>query len=200
MDTAITQPAPHAAQANAAAPAADPVAELDRRFDELYHQVFRFLHHRLANAELADELTADTFYRAADAIRRGRRGHAALHCWLLRIAANLANTHHRRIKQWFRALTGRIESNATTSPAEPSANDDRDRVRRAIRNLAPAQQTAVLLRYYVRMNYDEIATVLGCSPVAARADLSRAIRRLRTVLEPHHRESQRDAHATGVEP
>ena len=161
---------------------------LATEFDHLHAQVYRYLLHRCFNPELAEELTAQTFYKAATFIGRRRGDIRQVRAWLLRTATNLANTHYRRkrLRQFFlNKLTG-----STTETTEPEPRSDspdgqrRARVRGALLALRPKYQTVVVLRYYAQMSYADIADVLGCRQDAVRARLSRAIEEMRQRLGP----------------
>lgn len=53
----------------------------------------------------------------------------------------------------------------------------------ALSQLPPRQRVAVVLRYYLDLNDDEIGVALGCAPATTRTLLSRAMRKLRRVLD-----------------
>jgi RNA polymerase sigma factor (sigma-70 family) len=45
------------------------------------------------------------------------------------------------------------------------------------------ERLVVVLRYYLDMPFEEIATTLGISPKAARTRVERAVRRLRPIVQ-----------------
>ena len=166
--------------------AGEPGEALAAHFDQLYAVVHRFLAHRVFDPELAEELTARTFYKAAVSRRRVDRDRRAVQAWVLRIAINVANTHFRR-RRLRRLLLGRIarSNSRTTEPESAAKSIDGERtarVRAALLALPPKSQTVVVLRYYLDMSYDDIAGLIGCRPDAARARLSRALKELRAQL------------------
>ena len=57
-------------------------------------------------------------------------------------------------------------------------------VRRAIAQLPPKQRATLLLRVYQELSHDEIATILGCSVGAAKANFFHALRNLKRLLQP----------------
>jgi RNA polymerase sigma-70 factor (ECF subfamily) len=57
-------------------------------------------------------------------------------------------------------------------------------IRRAVEELPEKQRSAVLLHKYEEMDYDEIASILGCSESALKSLLFRAYETLRTKLAP----------------
>ena len=166
-----------------------PLELLVSDFDRFYAVVHRYLLHRLFDIELAEELTAETFYRAAT--RPGRfpedPGHAR--AWLLRTATNLANTHYRK-KRLYRLLRADLAS-ARPTVAERSADPYADqgenpiRVRAVLTALRPKYQAVVVLRYYTQLSILEISEVLGCRQDAVRTRLSRALKNMREELGIH---------------
>jgi len=170
-------------------------ALLDAEFGAYYAIVYRYLLHRFFDREQAEELTAETFYKAATALGRLRADRHGLQTGLLRVATNLANSRSRRLR-WRRFLFGRWAAAAGVCTAEagdpPSVVDQcRERVRAAVRVLPPADQAVIALRYYTQLAYDDIAEILGCRTDAVRARLSRALKRLREQLEDTERMTPR---------
>jgi RNA polymerase sigma-70 factor (ECF subfamily) len=159
---------------------------LARDFDELHALVYRYLLHRFFDPELAEELTAQTFYNAAVRISRRPGDIRRVRAWLLRAATNLANTHcrRRRLRQFFLRQFARTKAETTEpQPASDSPAGQRSaRVRGVLLALRPKYQTVVALRYYAQMSYAEMAEVLGCREDAVRARLSRALKEMRERL------------------
>jgi RNA polymerase sigma factor (sigma-70 family) len=56
-------------------------------------------------------------------------------------------------------------------------------LRRALRRLGHDERLVVVLRYYLDMPFEEIATTLGISTKAARNRVERAVRRLRPFVQ-----------------
>jgi RNA polymerase sigma-70 factor (ECF subfamily) len=68
-------------------------------------------------------------------------------------------------------------------PASPPAERDLDGdVWAAVRTLPEKQKLAVALRHGEDWGYDEIASVLDCSPAAARQSVKAGLTRLKEVL------------------
>ena len=67
-------------------------------------------------------------------------------------------------------------------PEESLLVDERQRIWRACRTLPSDQRTAVVLRYYEQLEYDEIAALTGVRPGTVRSRVSRGIAALRAEL------------------
>lgn len=51
-----------------------------------------------------------------------------------------------------------------------------------LEQLEPAQRTAVVLRYFEDLSYDQIATTMGVTPGDAKADVSVGLQRMRALM------------------
>ena len=165
---------------------AEPVELLASQFDRFYRTVLGYLLHRLFDRELAEELTAETLYRAVRFRTQLPGQPRQIQVWLLRTATNLANTHYRRTR-WRQRLLERFWRSKPTPPDDDPASDSPEeqrlaRVRGVVKDLPPKLQAVVVLRYYLRMPYQDIAEILGCSQATARVRLSLAIREMRRRL------------------
>jgi RNA polymerase sigma factor (sigma-70 family) len=182
----VTQTVPVDGDENAPQSCGEPLALLASDFGRLYAVVHRYLVHRLFDAELAEELTAATFFKAATASRQIPKDPRHMQWWLLRTATNLANTHHRKNRRQ-RLLLRRFPYTRpmATEPrvdADTGQGQDPARVRAALMTLRPKYQAVVVMRYYSQLSIQEIAEVLRCRRDAVRTRLSRAMKDLRQRL------------------
>jgi RNA polymerase sigma-70 factor (sigma-E family) len=68
--------------------------------------------------------------------------------------------------------------------AEAIGPETRMVVMAALATLPPRARAVVVLRYWADMSVEEVATVLGCSTGTVKSQASRAMDKLRVVLEP----------------
>jgi len=165
-------------------------------FGELYcrhaHAVDRFLRLRVP-AGVAAELTAETFAQAALSLRRFRdeKDGSALP-WLYGIAGNLVRTFHERhqAEQRARARLGMPLHSYEVDLDEAGDRLDAERLApqlgEALHALPLSQRQALELRVHDDLPYADVALALGCSEVAARIRVTRALaslsRRLKGAL------------------
>ena len=70
-------------------------------------------------------------------------------------------------------------------PAEQVEQAERlEQVREAIAMLPAKQRAALILSYYQRLSYPEVARVLGCSVGSVKRQMSRALQKLAQRLGP----------------
>jgi len=156
----------------------DALGELFRRHSTA---IYGWLASRTSPGAAAD-LTAETFAQAALSLRRFRdeaEGSAAP--WLFGIARNLLNRSYERDRVEASARR-RLGMPVETQEAEFGRIEERDRAERlepalaaALDQLPAAQRTALELRVVDELPYDQVASSLDCSEVAARIRVMRAL-------------------------
>ncbi|HEV7937464.1 MAG TPA: RNA polymerase sigma factor [Solirubrobacteraceae bacterium] len=165
-----------------------------RAFRELYHRwaerILAYFYARTLNAEVAADLLAETFAVAYERRRRfrdvGRPGGA----WLYGIAARELShwfrhedVHRRAIKRLGIAVPDLDEESIGRIEALVDLDARRTNLTAALSQISPSERDAVQLRVVEELEYDAIATSLGCSEGAARARVHRGLRRLNTLME-----------------
>jgi RNA polymerase sigma factor (sigma-70 family) len=161
----------------------DAFDELFRRHAARLDQWFRA---RVPERDSAEDLVAETFAQALVACTRFRGvrpGSAS--SWLDGIAKNLLRQFYRRNRV---ETKGRNKLALLTTEAEPDAAQLHEEqaavehqaaeLHRAISCLPSDQRTAVELRIIAGQSYDDVASALKCSNVAARMKVSRGLRAL----------------------
>jgi RNA polymerase sigma-70 factor (ECF subfamily) len=125
---------------------------------------------RMAGDDNGEDVLQDALLRALRAYPALRHADH-LRAWLYRVTTTTALDHHRKRK---RELLTEEPPTVATGPEHYD-----DAFESLIRGLPDAAQAALRLRFVDDLDYDGIATRLGCSTVAARQRVSTAIRTLR---------------------
>jgi RNA polymerase sigma-70 factor (ECF subfamily) len=155
-------------------------------------QLLRFFARRTFDAEVAADLTAETFAQAFASRSRFRQQEAGGgQAWLFTIARRQLSRFRRRRRVEVRARE------RLGMPMRRLSTEDADRidelidfewvgrqVASALSKLPRSQREAVTLRVIEGKSYVDIARASGCTEVTARARVSRGLHRLRTLLEP----------------
>jgi len=162
----------------------------ERRIDGLFQRhhlaLWRFAVRMTGDAELARDLTQDTFLRALS--RRLPENDRQAEAWLMQTLVNLCRDAHRR-RQVRRVH--RDGARAATTPA-PAANPEsaaaaRAAVDRAIGGLSVRRRSVLVLHELEGRPVEEIAGVLGLRVATVRWHLSRARKELERRLAPEGR-------------
>jgi RNA polymerase sigma factor (sigma-70 family) len=168
-------------------------SELMRRYQR---KIMAFVYHMLKGAGLdllAEDLCSETFYKAYRSLHSFREGDASFSTWLYTIARNTVLSELRKQK------TGNIslDESGYVPVAPPESvpeqhllrNERMSLVREAINNLPEKQRSALILREYDQLDYQEIATILGQTVSSVKSLLFRARASVKTQLEPYFGES-----------
>ena len=140
----------------------------------------------LRDADLAQDATQDALVRAwrdLPTLRDVERFDAWLHRLVVRSCADIG----RRRRRWRTELTV-----LRSEPAEPdraSALADRDQLERGLRRLTTAQQTVLVLHFYLDLAPPELAEALDIPVGTAKSRLHYAIEALRAALAADERSS-----------
>jgi RNA polymerase sigma-70 factor (ECF subfamily) len=138
----------------------------------------------MCGAADAPDATQEAFVKAWRALDRFRPG-APFRPWLLTIVANEARNVRRSAGR--RAALAARTTDAPT--AAPSTEDlvltaqDRDRLLAALDQLAAIDRDVISCRYLADLSERETAAVLGCRAGTVKSRLSRALERLRVLLD-----------------
>jgi len=156
-------------------------------FGELYDRyvrpVYRHMYCMVNDRQLAEDLTAQTFLQALQAIGRYEERGIPLRAWLLRIARNLA-MNHWRVQRNHNSSRNHGSERASLSPEQfCEAKLREEEVWRAVRSLGGDQRQVIILRFVDGLSYPEVAQVLGKSIGAVRVIQYRALSALRRALE-----------------
>jgi RNA polymerase sigma-70 factor (ECF subfamily) len=157
----------------------------EARFRSLYEQhrldVLAYFLRRLGREDAA-ESAAEVFliaWRRISDVPAGSDGRA----WLFGVARNVLRNRertNRRIHRLVSRLAG-TGSNPKATPEIVVVQREQDRaVLEAMDRLRPGDREVLRLRLWEEADYDEIASVLGCSRHAAEQRYAKALRRFRS--------------------
>ncbi len=160
-------------------------------FAELYRAHYRaiagYIHRRVGDAHVTEDLVADVFTAALQALPRYRQRGLPIRAWFYRIASN-------RVNRWVRQARRHAKERLTAEPVDhrPSSTETRitkDYARAALLNLAPKHQTVLALHYLEGMPIAEVALAVGCRVGTVKSRLSRGREALRRQLEKRRSQS-----------
>jgi len=153
--------------------------------------VIQYIHRKVKNHAIAEELTQNVFIRIFLA-RHTYEPTAKFHSWLFRIAYNLSLNWLRDNKREYNMLrlNAGMERDCERPIADTRPNvaerllreSELAEIRRAIEELPSRQRDAVILHKYKELEYREIAAVMGCTLQIVKSLIFRAHEALRSRL------------------
>jgi len=165
-------------------------------YDDYVEKIYRYIFLKVSTAELAEDLTSDTFMRGWKAFCAAASGdHPPIEnpqAFLYQIARNLIADHYRE-KGKEPQVRFDEENQDTPDPQAAVEEMAADRsemyeVKQAITALKDDYQEAVVLHYIDEVSVPEIAVILAKSEGAVRVLLHRALKALKKEIEKQRRE------------
>jgi RNA polymerase sigma factor (sigma-70 family) len=157
--------------------------DLDALFVEHRDAVCRYVTRYTGDADLAEDVTQETFWRLA---RRPFGVPHHLKGWLFRVATNLARDARKTARRRRELVQLAGAENPTPAPADPGELLERAELRRRLRaaldGLSDKERTALLLREE-GFAHREIAGALGTTTGSVGTLVARALAKLARVLE-----------------
>lgn len=151
-------------------------------YDRYHSAVFRFIHRRCSDTELAADLAQQTFLKALLALPRYQPRGLPFRAWLFRIALNELKMHWRKRKElvmdlsWAEVQPLAEECGVTLQEEEARA------IAAGLEHLSTDQARLIELRYFDGLSFLELGQVLGIGEDAAKMRTHRALDRLRGYL------------------
>ena len=156
--------------------------------DQFKHLVFALIARTIPDRSRAEDLAQDVFLR----IHRGLpyfRGEARLSTWIYRIVINVCS--QERNEQHARGATMHMSLDDPDSHMTPPSTVDRrfsdfelrDRLEKAILQLAPQYRLLIAGHYLQGLQYEHLAEAMNLPLGTVKTQLHRAKRQLRELLE-----------------
>jgi RNA polymerase sigma-70 factor (ECF subfamily) len=146
--------------------------DIEEVFKRLEPVLLTYAYRLVRNLEDARDLVQDAFVR----IHREPAAVSNPRAWLYRVVHNLAVNHLRSAA--YRKEAAHQWSLRSTGP------DDSELIslERIVHELPEAQRQAVILKYFQRLSYDEVAEILGCPVGTVKSHVWRGLRRIRETI------------------
>lgn len=145
-----------------------------------------FFMNATGRADVAADLTAETFARALESVANFDAAKGRADQWLFGIARNVLSASYRRgrVDAAARQRLGlpRLILDDDTAESISRLSSREDRATLALAGLPPEQQHAIEARVLQQRDYADIAGQLQCSEAVVRQRVSRGLRTLRTRL------------------
>ncbi len=203
--TAVSVPAPTAAGDDAEvvhAPAEGEVAVTlalvqraqagdSEAFGELYDRyvdlVYRYVYYRVGSAQVAEDLTSETFLRALRRLSSFTWQGRDVGAWFVTIARNLIADHYKSSRYRLEMTTDDVSESGARLTQEGPENAVLEAMQNkvlleAVKQLNAEQQECIVLRFLQGLSVAETAQAMGKNDGAIKALQYRAIRSLGRLL------------------
>ena len=153
-------------------------AAFEQIYVALVEDVYAYVRPNCAEPGIAEDIVANVFLRAWRSAGSYRCGSQQFRHWIFGITRNEVRSHWKH----YRPSLPILDHDIYDDGYEVSAERARAVVTAALAQLTEEQRQVVVLRYFENRSHEEIAATLGKREGAVRAQLMRAMRRLREVL------------------
>lgn len=157
-----------------------------RLYERYVFKVFRHIYYLTNDSQAAEDLTAQTFLKALEAIHRYQLRGVPFLAWLLRIAYNLTMNYKKverhngsHLREEIIEAQGVFFSPELSCEAKVSG----ETIWEGVRRLKGDQRQVIVMRFIDGLSYPDIAQVLGKSVGAVRVIQYRGLTALRRMLE-----------------
>ena len=153
-------------------------------YDRHVVRIYRHIYYLVGDAREAEDLTAQTFLKAWEAIDRYKERGAPIVAWLLRIAHNLTVSYLRSKRDHSELDEAYVDQTRGGNPEEVlEQTADEKSVRDAVLLLRDEQRQVIMLRFVEELDYKDVAAMIGKSVPAVRVIQHRALGNLRRLMQ-----------------
>src|SRR5579885_1237658 len=158
------------------------------QFGELYERhfdlIYAFVTRRVADRDLAEDLTSEVFHRALANLKQFEWRGAPFAAWLVRIAANAILD---RAKRSAREVVGIEDPHEIVADTELVQASEQGEIFRLVKELPEEQRRVLQMRFAEDQSIREIAQQLGKSEGAIKQLQFRGVEALRERCQPNEK-------------
>ena len=166
-------------------------------FEEVYNfyydRILRYLLKRTMSAEIAYDLTAETFIKAFESFHKFKWTGVSIKVWLYRIAINNLKNYRRKpemspltdVHEGHEDLVSDVKNELKELDKTLFGDNDLSKLSDAIATLKPDHQNVISLYYFSEMSQQEIAFAINRSVSSVKSLMHRAMNNLKNLLTPN---------------
>ncbi len=152
-------------------------------YDRFVEKIFKYICHKVGSKTDAEDLTAQVFLAAWEAIGGYQWTGRPFEAWLYRIAHNAVVDHFRMRREALPLHEVAVADETRVTLEELTQRRmNADGLRRVLLQLTEDQQEVVILRFFEGYRTDQVAQIMDRQPGAVRALQHRALVRLCEIL------------------
>lgn len=155
-----------------------------------YSRIFGYILKRVANLEITQDITSETFFKALRSIKKFEWKNVSFSCWLYRIASNEIANYFRKNKYRSVSFEKISEPISLSNPsaeiieAEEKLQKQKEflKLHQKISKLPNVYQEVIVLRFFEKKKIKEIAEILGKKEGTVKSLLHRGLEKLRKLM------------------
>ena len=165
-----------------------------RLYDTYYQPIFGFMYNRTGNAEVAKDLTSETFFQALKKLHKYKpREGSKFKSWLFSIGVAQVGNYYRSRSKVLEVTTDEAPELVSRDEFRPDIaykmGEDAtelelqiEQLHRVMKQLNQRQQTILTLRYFSHMTVPEISSTMGMKEGTIKSHIHRAIKKMQTLM------------------
>ena len=162
-------------------------------YDQYYSQIFNYVLRRVANIEIAQDITSEAFFKALKNLRQFHWRNVPFSSWLYRIATNQITDYFRGGKQEMFSLEEisepisnsslSVETEVIEAEEELEKHEDFLILHQSISRLPLKYQEVITLKFFENKQIKEIGEILGKREGTIKSLLHRGLKKLKKLME-----------------
>ncbi|MEI6222220.1 MAG: sigma-70 family RNA polymerase sigma factor [bacterium] len=161
-------------------------------FSKIYQhflpKIYNYVYYRIGHTEKTEDLVAEVFLAVAKHFKTFSGNSTYLSAWIYTIARNHINNFYRQKKRKTQIFFEPDEvMNIVAVDSEAFAKVEKNlqihKIREAMQLLTEIDQEIIALQYFEGMDRHQIASIVGFSPGAVATRASRALKKLKGLLQ-----------------
>ena len=165
----------------------------EKVYDHYYEMILRYLLKRTMSAEIAYDLTAETFIKAFEGFGKFKWTGVSIKVWLYRIAINNLKNYRRNpqtsplsdVPEGHEGLVQDVKEELKALDTAMFGDEELSKLSDAMATLKPEHQNVISLFYFDGMSQKEIASTLKRSVSSVKSLMHRGMNNLREILSPN---------------
>ena len=169
---------------NSSSKPSNSVAEFSTYYDEYMPKVYRFIHYKINNRQLSEDLTSDVFEKAVVNFNKFDSSRGPFSAWVFTIARNVLIDHYKANKAY--ASIDEAEDIESKEPGPEEAletSETNKQLMGCLSTLPEREQEIVRLKFGARMNNRQISKLMGLSESNVGTILNRSLGKLKLALQ-----------------
>lgn len=168
----------------------DPKA-FSKLYDLYYPRIFGYILKRVADLEIAQDITSETFFKSLKNLRKFKWRNISFSAWLYKIAVHEIANFYRKNKRKTISFEQISQPHSLSNPSQDfleaeeklKKQEDFLKLHQKISKLPLLYQEVIVLRFFEKKKIREISEILGKKEGTVKSLVHRGLEKLRKMME-----------------